>query len=110
MKLLIQDALRFTGIVDSSSTAQDFQDSAEEFAEMTAICKKFGVQYTLKLAQNLNDTIDFVILVQKCTLDEVDMNELFADVLFLLDYDIQYGMLGGKGCDFSIAMTARKTD
>ena len=110
MKLFIQNDIRFTSPVDPSSTAQDFQDCADNFADMTAICKKFGVQYTLKLATTLDDIIEFVILTQKCTLDEFNMNELFAEVLFLFDYNIVYAANGGRGCDFAIEMTARKTD
>jgi len=43
-----------------------------------------------------------VIHPQKIVLEERDMNYMFSDFFVYTDYKIEYGDIGGEGCDFSI--------
>lgn len=63
--------------------------------------QKFGV-ISYYLFGNTESKV--TIPVQKICLDETDMNELFHDYLYLFDYSIKYSALGGKDCDFAIAI------
>jgi hypothetical protein len=45
---------------------------------------------------------ELIIHPQKITLDEISMNYIFSDLLIYTDYKIEYGSIGGHGCDFSI--------
>lgn len=63
--------------------------------------QKFGV-ISYYLFGNTGSKV--TIPVQKICLDETDMNELFHDYLYLFDYSIDYSALGGKDCDFAIAV------
>lgn len=105
MKLLIDDTLTFFGKDDPSSTEQDHQDSEEEWAEMTALCDKFGVKYH---HEHSDGNTVFTVPPQKIVLDEYDMNELLYDVFFLLEYDMQYAWIGGKGCEVALTITPKR--
>lgn len=107
MKLLIDNDLVANFPVDPSSTEQDFADTAADFAEISAVCKKFGVQHTISLGTTIGSSTVFKIPVQKITLDSVNVNELLFDVFYLLDYDIEYSALGGSGCDLALTITKR---
>ena len=105
MKLLIQEDLIGKYSRDQSSTIEDDQDSLDMWEEVIDLCKKCKIYYTI--THTPEETI-FKIWTQKCTLDEFVMNDVFYNVLDLVDYDMEYGCVGGKGCDFSIVLTAKK--
>lgn len=107
MKLLIDHDLVAKFPVDPSSTDQDFADTAANFADIAAVCKKFSVRHTISLGNTIGSTTVFVIGAQKITLDSVSINELLYDVFYLLDYDIGYSALGGRGCDLALTITKR---
>lgn len=107
MKLLIDNNLVATFPVDPSSTADDFDDTAAYFAEISAVCKKFCVRHTISLGTTIGSSTMLVIHSQKINLDSVNVNELLADVFYLLEYDIEYSALGGRGCDLALTITKR---
>lgn len=104
MKLLINNDLSVKFHIDPSSTVNDFENTAAFFAEISDICNKFSVQHKIYLGTTIGSTVDFTIPVQKITLDSVDVNELLFDVFYLLDYDIEYSSLGGRGCDLTLTI------
>lgn len=104
MKLLINSPLSYSDVYIPSISDEEVEEHQEAFQELLDICDKFGVHYCRDFRQ---DGIEFDIHVQKVTLDEVSMNQLFAEVLRLFDYDIRYAALGGAGCDFAIELTAK---
>jgi hypothetical protein len=48
-----------------------------------------------------------MLKTQKITLDDLDMNELIYDGLWVLDMNFQYAGLGGRGCETSFTVTQR---
>ena len=61
----------------------------------TDTLNRFGVQFSL-----LNDTV--IVADQKVSLDDIDMNTLFDNSLWMLGNKIAYCPLGGEGCEFSL--------
>ena len=102
MKVIIQEKLTTAIYEDPDSTAQDYKDNEEFWKFITSMLDGFAVHY--KLEYKLGCWL-FEIPVQKITLDEQDMNELFYECLHvLLDYRVEYSALGGKGCGFSLCL------
>ena len=103
MKLIIENTLYLDAVVDLTSIHDDMQDTTDEFNEIADICKRYSINYMLDLRE---DTTIFAVYPQKITLNEVNMNHVFANILYLFTYKIQYAWLGGEGCEFSMSLTA----
>jgi hypothetical protein len=107
MKLLIQETI--TGIhfdsfmLDEEAKLQD----REDWEYISETLDRFSVHHDIEYR---DDAWYFTLYSQKVTLDEVQMNELFYDILFnALDYNLEYAPLGGRGCGFALEMTAKKS-
>ena len=107
MKLLIQNDLRYTethypGISDDEyESVCDMLDCAKE------ILDRLGVYHSI---ENKESYFSVEIPVQKISLTEEGMNELFSDILydFPFGFSLNYAFLGGKGCEFSLEITCLK--
>jgi hypothetical protein len=106
MKLLIDTPLVHVAYDEIGTTEQDRADSKETWDEACAVLNKFGVHYTLTYKAHC---IVFLLKTQKITLDDLDMNELIYDGLWVLDMNFQYaGQAGlGRGCETSFTVTQR---
>lgn len=105
MKLLIQENLSATYYGEPDSSPQDIEQDVEFWKGITELLDKYSVYYKL---EHKSDCWLFEIPVQKINLSEENMNTLFHEALFLLEYELDYAGLGGKGCDFSLEMCAVK--
>lgn len=104
MKLLIDKPLVFIAYDEIGTTEQDRQDSKEVWDETCEVLNKFGVYYTLTYKPNC---IEFLLNTQKISLDDLDMNELLYDGLWVLDLDFRYAGLGGRGCETAFTVSQR---
>ena len=104
MKLLIDTPLMFVAHDEVGTTESDRADSKEEWDETCAVLEKFGVAYTLIYTSN---SIVFVVKSQKIVLDDLNMNELLYDGLWVLDLDFRFAGLGGRGCETAFVVTQR---
>lgn len=105
MKLLIQENLSAKYFTEPDIRPEDAEQDAEFWKGITELLDKYSVYYKL---EDKSDCWLFEIPVQKINLSEENMNTLFHEVLFLLDYELKYAGLGGKGCDFSLETYAVK--
>lgn len=100
MKLLIQQDLHWFSKIDPSLTLEELENVRVYFHSLKALAKRFSLSGKYEV---LDDSIDFHIYAQKVTVDEVAMNEFFADFLTeLFDVEVEYAALGGAGCDFAL--------
>ena len=101
MKAIIHDELCATYFEGPDATTTDREDDLTFWAEIKATLKGFSVYNRIEYsAEEKSWTI--TIQPQKVTLSDVDMNTLFSDVFYMLDYRIEYAGLGGRGCEFAI--------
>jgi len=103
MKLLIQQDLHWSSKFDPSLSAEELANEREFFEALKDLAKRFSLWGKYEI---LDDSVDFRIHAQKVTVDEVAMNEFFADFLTeLFKVEVQYAALGGAGCDFALELT-----
>ena len=98
MKVIIEQDVSFVITYDEPCEDGTESDLAIEIQE---ICSSYAVRFKFS-STSTEDR--FTILEQKITLDEWDMNDLFANVLRYADYTLEYAWLGGKGCDFALSI------
>ena len=98
MKILIDEDLVWTSTF-GLLTDEEFAEEMEALDELCAILKQYTVHHILK---KLDNGFTLTIEVQKCTLDEEAMNDLFYNVITNFRYKLEYAALGGKGCDFAL--------
>lgn len=71
----------------------------DNFNNLRDIVERFNIYCTFHIEENYIE-----LHVQKITLDEFDMNELFCDFLFeLTNYKLTY-VERGKGCEFALKL------
>jgi len=63
--------------------------------EQKKLLKKFSVKFE-------DNEGEIIIIPQKVTLDELDMNHLVSE--FFLNENIRYAWIGGEGCEFALLM------
>lgn len=99
MKLLINEPL----IATVPLTPEDGEiraDEQEGLENLRNLCKRMCVHTTFDESP---DQVVMTVAVQKVTLDELAMNELFAEFLGVhFDTKLEYAGLGGAGCDFAL--------
>ena len=104
MKLLVQENLSTVVYDDSDNTAENCAVEEEYWKYITSLLDGYSVTYRLDYDPDIKGYL-FEIPVQKITLDEQGMNELFYECLHvLLDYRVEYSALGAKGCGFSLCL------
>ena len=104
MKLLVQENLSTVVYDDSDYTAEESELEEEFWEFIRSLLDGYSVTYRLDYDPDIKGYL-FEIPVQKITLDEQGMNELFYECLHvLLDYRVEYSALGGKGCGFSLCL------
>lgn len=102
MKLLINRELTHRLVRGSDYTDEAWDWECDDYVRITETCDSFTV-YNRLVATDTQ--IDFTIGVQKCTLDEMNMNTLMYEVIdYLWSPTIRYAGLGGRGCDFAFAI------
>lgn len=104
MKLLIDSTLQYTDSWSLSTPEDDIADIIAAWKDTTDICDACGIQY---MFDNPEGSIIFTIYVQKVTLDEFKMNEIFAEVLTYFEYHLEYANIGGRGCDMALCLTEK---
>jgi hypothetical protein len=103
MKLLIDTKLVYSETY--SIELDDIEALRAGWYEITEICDKLGIQYFF---DDPEGSIEFKIYAQKITLDEIAMNELFADILTYFQFKIKYAAIGGTGCDMALVITSKE--
>jgi len=101
MKLLIDEPITWTETYGPSITEEDREDQETYVAEVCEFLHNFRVWHYVNLMES---GFSVTLQVQKCTLAEKDMNELFYEVLrhhFGVGW-LKYSPLGGAGCDFAV--------
>lgn len=99
MKVIIHSELQAIYEDCCGTTEEDIKHSGEEFASVSKLFSKYSVKHKIERTDN---AFVLTIPVQKIVLDEKQMNDLFYNAFYLVDYKMKYGQLGGEGCDFSI--------
>lgn len=93
-----------------STTIFYYEDEKQFFAEcignFISLCNKFSITYGVDHNED-HGMYTINVLAQKCSLDSIDTNTLFSEILNLFDYSIKYASLGGEGCNMSISVTER---
>lgn len=106
MKLLINDDLAWAGKLVAETPAEYREAEIEAFRYMEDVARKFSLYGKFEIR---GDILEVKIPAQKVTLDEVGMNELFADLLTeLFAIEIKYAALGGAGCGFAFDLASAK--
>lgn len=107
MKLLIDEPIHWAETNDPSITEDELSDLYEQSVELQEVCDKFCVYCTIDFNESSNSV---TLYPQKIVLDEVNMNELFSDVIFPVfgQVKLEYSPLGGAGCDFAIRLLPSK--
>ena len=85
MKLIIADLIK----IRKKYLEDDYRDLLE----------KFSVSYK-------EDNEHIFIEEQKITLDEIGINTLFSEI-FTDECKLEYGFLGGRGCEFSLSLHSK---
>jgi hypothetical protein len=69
------------------------------------LLEKFS-RYNVSVVKNINDTRHVMIVPQKITLDEVQMNDLLNEIQESSEIDIEFVFtpLGGLGCEFCVTL------
>lgn len=106
MKLIIEkDLVTFHEVNSvSSNDMEEIVAVLERYNDMSDIADKLGVRHVFELRP---DGVHLRVNAQKVTLEEVDMNYLFSDVLCWFGYTLRYAALGGEGCDFAMVITSK---
>lgn len=105
MKLLIDTDLVGTFPVDPTITGQDYEDAFDHWCDISVLLKKFSVSHSItNFPKKGGEPTVFTVPAQKITLDSVDVNELLFDGFYLLDYEMNYAALGGRGCDLTLIL------
>ena len=99
MKLLIDAPLVFMAYDDPGTINSKFT-----YDDISITLTKFGVHHVF--TYNANSVV-LTIEPQKISLDDLAMNELMFDGLWLFDLDFRYAGLGGSGCEISFTVTVR---
>ena len=86
MKLIVQDVIK----IDKKWLEEDYQNILAEF---TVFFKE--------------DEESIYIEEQKITLDEIDMNTLFFEII-LNFAEIKYAYHGGRGCGLTLSLNKKK--
>lgn len=98
MKTVIHDTL----IYSSNFDVEDIADVTELFDSTRDLCVRFSVHHTITVSA---DRVVFTIEPQKITLDEIDMNTFWHDVLDnFFNIRTCYAAFGGAGCGFSLSV------
>ena len=102
MKLLINEPL----VAKIPLTPEDGDARADEqegLEYVRHLCQRLCVHATFDESPN---QVVMTVAVQKVTLGELVMNELFAEFLGIyFDTKLEYAALGGAGCDFALRVT-----
>lgn len=101
MKLFIDEPLTWSDTYDPSITEEDREDQEAYVGEISKFLRNFCVAHSTHLMES---GFSVTLQVQKCTLAEQDMNEIFYEVLlphFRVGW-LKYSPLGGAGCDFAM--------
>ena len=85
MKLIIEDLIK----IRKKYLEEDYRDLLE----------KFSVFYK-------EDDNYIFIEEQKITLDEISINTLFSEI-FTDECELEYGFLGGRGCELSLSLHSK---
>lgn len=85
MKLIIEDLIK----IRKKYLEEDYRDLLE----------KFSVFYK-------EDDNHIFIEEQKITLDEISINTLFSEI-FTDECELEYGFLGGRGCELSLSIHSK---
>ena len=104
MKLLVQEKLSVVYEEEADSNNSDFENTAEFWKYITDLLDSFSVHYNL---EHRSDYWLFEIPEQKINLSEQNMNKLFFECLYLLEYNLEYAALGGAGCDFALELYSK---
>ena len=101
MKVIVTDDLSAFYEHDADSTEEDLQDSKDYWQEISDTLKKYTVWHEIKHTEN---GTRFTIKEQKIVLDEFQMNDVFSQAMYLLDYRLEYSSICGVGdkCDFGL--------
>ena len=98
MKTIIHDTL----VYSSDFAVEDTIDVTELFDYTRDLCVKFNVHHTITVTA---DRVKLTIEPQKITLDEIDMNTFWHDVLDnFFSIRTHYAALGGAGCGFALSV------
>jgi hypothetical protein len=98
MKTVIHDTLTYSSNFDIEDTA----DVNELFDNTRDLCVQFSVHHTITVSA---DRVVFTIEPQKVTLNEIDMNTFWHDVLDnFFNIRTQYAAFGGAGCEFALSV------
>lgn len=101
MKLLIDEHLIWSDTYYPCITEEDREEQEAYVKEISKLLDKFCVWHSVDLMES---GFSVILQVQKCTLTEQDMNELFYEILlphFRVGW-LKYSPLGGAGCDFAV--------
>jgi hypothetical protein len=104
MKLLINTPLKYSMTFDPDIAEEDWEEWKQFWDDATVFLKFCCIYHTLHLMES---GFSFEIGVQKCCLDEQNVNQFFGDILNIFDnkVTIEYAGLGGYGCDFALILT-----
>lgn len=101
MKLFIDGPITWADTYDPSITDEDRSYWEDYVMDACGFLSSFNVHHSVNLMES---GFSVTLQVQKCTLTEQDMNELFYEVLlphFRVGW-LKYSPLGGAGCDFAV--------
>lgn len=101
MKLLIDEPLTWSDTYYPGITEEEREDREAYVGEICKYLNEFCIWHSVDLMES---GFSVTLQVQKCTLTELDMNELFHEILlphFGVGW-LKYSPLGGAGCDFAV--------
>jgi len=87
--------------LESTINCLDEESATYQVDMLKHACKDLSVRHTITQE---GATFKFVVFGQKCALSSEDTNTLFDVVLWIFDYNMYYGGLGGVGCEMSISV------
>ena len=82
---------------------EDKEELISYLSEYEDLCSQLSVHRSIT-HDSESCTFKVVVFGQKCTLDSMDTNTLFSEILSVFDYEIEYANLGGVGCNMSISV------
>ena len=102
MILFIDEVMTYCESNSPDITEEDLEFQAED----AQYYREFFDQFSIKgVVENHEDHFRIKIYSQKITLDDLNMNTLFAHVIdqvFFNKYTLDYSAIGGKGCEFAM--------
>lgn len=102
MKLLINQPLHWATTFNPGASDDELEDIREDYRAIGESLRRLGVNATCIVMES---GVSLDIYVQKVTLEEQDMNDLFFNVLnVLFELEVRYAALGGQGCDFAMTL------